>query len=257
MTVHRDIGQLSDREKQILRLLAHGHDAKSAARMLDVSIHTVNERLRDARRKLGVSSSREAARLLLSAEGYEEQISGNEEMGFVTPTVGRVEQALPTLQVGKRLPLVTGAVLMVLTALIAVGAYALGRHAAVEQTTGAPRVVATTPEPGAAIAPGPFVLSVTFDQAMQDQSFSFVQDLPRTFPKRLPMACTAFHGSPDLFGAMRRRAPGAVSRMVQSPALYELPIGEWRSCGTARASVPGAVAIAGRGAAAQAPARSS
>jgi len=183
MTVHRDIGQLSDREQQILRMLAHGHDAKSAARMLDVSIHTVNERLRDARRKLGVSSSREAARLLLSAEGYEEQISGNEEMGFVSPTVQRVEQAPPTLQVGKRLPLVTGAFLMVLTALIAMGAYALGQHAAVEQATSAPKVVATTPKSGAVIAPGPLVLSVTFDQAMQDQSFSFVQDPPRPFPK--------------------------------------------------------------------------
>ena len=34
-----------------------------------MSVHTINERLRDARRKLAVSSSREAARLLLNAEG--------------------------------------------------------------------------------------------------------------------------------------------------------------------------------------------
>jgi hypothetical protein len=51
--------------------MVRGHDAKSIARSLDLSVHTINERLRDARRKLAVSSSREAARLLLEAEGDE------------------------------------------------------------------------------------------------------------------------------------------------------------------------------------------
>lgn len=55
---------LSEREKETLRLLLDGHDAKSIARNLEISVHTVNERLRTARRKLGVSSSREAARIL-------------------------------------------------------------------------------------------------------------------------------------------------------------------------------------------------
>jgi hypothetical protein len=45
------------------------HDAKSVARILGLSVHTINERLREARRKMAVSSSREAARLLLDAEG--------------------------------------------------------------------------------------------------------------------------------------------------------------------------------------------
>ena len=60
---------LTAKEKDALRLLLRGHDAKSSARELGLSVHTVNERLRDARRKLGVTSSREAARLLLAAEG--------------------------------------------------------------------------------------------------------------------------------------------------------------------------------------------
>jgi DNA-binding CsgD family transcriptional regulator len=60
---------LTEKEKQTLRLLLAGHDAKSMARHLDLSVHTVNERLRDARRKLSVSSSKEAARLLREAEG--------------------------------------------------------------------------------------------------------------------------------------------------------------------------------------------
>ncbi|HWU93280.1 MAG TPA: helix-turn-helix transcriptional regulator, partial [Sphingomicrobium sp.] len=59
---------LSDREKAVLRLLAEGHDAKSTARELGLSVHAVNERLRATRRKLGVSSSRAAARLLVSSE---------------------------------------------------------------------------------------------------------------------------------------------------------------------------------------------
>lgn len=60
---------LTEKEKQTLRLIVRGHDAKSIARHLDLSVHTVNERLRAARRKMAVSSSREAARLLLDAEG--------------------------------------------------------------------------------------------------------------------------------------------------------------------------------------------
>ncbi len=59
---------LTDKERQTLRLILRGHDAKSSARELGLSVHTVNERLRDARRKLGVTSSREAARRLLAEE---------------------------------------------------------------------------------------------------------------------------------------------------------------------------------------------
>ena len=60
---------LTEKEKDALRLLLRGHDAKSSARELGLSVHTVNERLREARRKLGVTSSREAARRLLAQEG--------------------------------------------------------------------------------------------------------------------------------------------------------------------------------------------
>ena len=66
---NQGIAALSEKEKQTLRLIVRGHDAKSTARSLGLSVHTINERLRDARRKMTVSSSREAARLLLQAEG--------------------------------------------------------------------------------------------------------------------------------------------------------------------------------------------
>jgi DNA-binding CsgD family transcriptional regulator len=66
--IDRGSWALSDKEKQTLRMIVRGHDAKSIARSLGLSVHTINERLRDARRKMGVSSSREAARLLCEAE---------------------------------------------------------------------------------------------------------------------------------------------------------------------------------------------
>jgi len=72
---------LTEKEKQTLRLIVRGHDAKSTARHLGLSVHTVNERLRDARRKLEVSSSREAARLVLDREGEDPEKLGDKQMG--------------------------------------------------------------------------------------------------------------------------------------------------------------------------------
>jgi DNA-binding CsgD family transcriptional regulator len=90
---------LTEKEKQTLRLIVRGHDAKSTARSLGLSVHTINERLRDARRKMAVSSSREAARLLLQAEGgvgspYPD-LFGHAEIGEDggSPRVDRVGQA--------------------------------------------------------------------------------------------------------------------------------------------------------------------
>lgn len=68
MATNEAVKALSEKEKQTLRLIVRGHDAKSTARTLGLSVHTINERLREARRKMSVSSSREAARLLLEIE---------------------------------------------------------------------------------------------------------------------------------------------------------------------------------------------
>jgi DNA-binding CsgD family transcriptional regulator len=72
------IRALTEKEKQTLRLMVRGHDAKSLARHLGLSVHTINERLRDARRKLDVSSSREAARRLLETEGTDPEFLGDD-----------------------------------------------------------------------------------------------------------------------------------------------------------------------------------
>ena len=58
-----------------------GYDAKSLARHLGLSVHTVNERLRDARRKLEVSSSREAARMLFETESADPQKYADKKIG--------------------------------------------------------------------------------------------------------------------------------------------------------------------------------
>lgn len=81
--VQQGLQALSEKEKQTLRLIVRGHDAKSIARSLGLSVHTINERLRDARRKMAVSSSREAARLLLDAEGGDPGSSNPDSFGHM------------------------------------------------------------------------------------------------------------------------------------------------------------------------------
>ena len=75
------LADLTDKEKEALRLLLAGHDAKSSAAELDISVHTLNDRLRNARRKLGVTSSREAARVLGDAEEATPQTPAHKPLG--------------------------------------------------------------------------------------------------------------------------------------------------------------------------------
>jgi hypothetical protein len=71
-------------------------------------------------------------------------------------------------------------VLMAIAIATTVGLMAvLGSHGS---QAGAPTVVLTNPSADAVIAPGPFTLSVTFDQPMAEGSFSFVQKSSETFP---------------------------------------------------------------------------
>lgn len=80
-----DVQKLTPRQKEILRLILNGFDAKSAARELGISVHTVNEHLTEARRHLGVSSSREAARILGQAESKPPNNAGPNKLGVVQP----------------------------------------------------------------------------------------------------------------------------------------------------------------------------
>lgn len=65
---------LTQQELEILELLASGHTAKTIAARLGRSEASINERLRDARRKTGIGSSRELARLLAAQEIWDKNI---------------------------------------------------------------------------------------------------------------------------------------------------------------------------------------
>jgi len=91
----RNYGALTEKEKQTLRLLLTGHDAKSMARHLGLSVHTINERLRDARRKLSASSSKEAARLLREAEGTDPHCVGDKHIGDASIAAADPQAAQP------------------------------------------------------------------------------------------------------------------------------------------------------------------
>jgi DNA-binding CsgD family transcriptional regulator len=69
-----DLAALNPGEREALGLLAQGHTAKSIASLTGRSVASVNERLREARRKTGVGSSRELARMLATQENRDEEI---------------------------------------------------------------------------------------------------------------------------------------------------------------------------------------
>lgn len=104
-------GLLTEKEKETLRLILHGHDAKSMARALDLSVHTVNERLRNARRKLEVTSSKEAARLLLEEEGDAPQFLGHKVLGEAPASEVAAQAVPPKARIG-RAWIIGGIVLM-------------------------------------------------------------------------------------------------------------------------------------------------
>ncbi|RPF72291.1 helix-turn-helix domain-containing protein [Aurantiacibacter spongiae] len=117
------LSDLTEKEKQALRLLLAGHDAKSSALELDLSVHAINDRLRAARRKLGVSSSREAARILGDAEGTTPQILAPGQLGVAGAVVDREQrQTSKPNGWGHRLAWLTGGMLM-MSLLIAAAIY--------------------------------------------------------------------------------------------------------------------------------------
>lgn len=107
------LATLTDKELEVLRLLAAGHTAKSMAARLGRSEASINERLRDARRKAGIGSSRELARLLDAQKIWDKNIdlsmpSSVTKAGSQPPEMGRPRSkgtiimliALPIVAVG-------------------------------------------------------------------------------------------------------------------------------------------------------------
>ena len=171
------LGALTEREKQTLRMIVRGHDAKSIARTLGLSVHTINERLREARRKVAVSSSREAARLLFEAEdsiaARDPDLQGDTEIGDATPSPAVEEDPASMADAGRhRLWLLTGVALMV-PVLALLGFAAL---APLDPVPTAPVASAETPNPAAVEYPAAVDAAQHFltmiDQARWDASYA-------------------------------------------------------------------------------------
>lgn len=138
---------LTEKEKQTLRLIVCGHDAKSIARELSLSVHTINERLREARRKMAVSSSREAARLLHQAEEAPPPESfGDIEIGDASGPITIDQGSTPQPGVGapaRRSALMIGAFVMTL----ALGLMAFATLPLMTATTASADATEQTSEP--------------------------------------------------------------------------------------------------------------
>ena len=175
-----DVQKLTPRQKEILRLLLNGYDAKSVGRELGISVHTVTEHLREARRHLGVSSSREAARILRQAESRPPDNMGPNALGVVGSTTTQLSSA--QLSPNRRLAY-AGVSLVILIAAAAIGLSVSGGSPVSERFNTSPDPVSI---PSAAEAnPSPYqsrdVAVGTFDRVKVSGPFNvgvFVSDEP-------------------------------------------------------------------------------
>ena len=226
MEQDRAADALSAREKQVLRLLLAGHDAKSSARDLGLSVHTINEHLREARRKLGVSSSREAARRLAEAEQDAPDSLGTKQFGVVDTA-----PAMPIASPSDRRPGAAqafawlGGGMLIMSLLIATLALSLSLHAgnAVPEPVPAPVPVATigAQDPVAVAAARTWIALV--DQQEWGESWDAAGTLFKTQLTRADWAKT-LRGVREPLGA-------AGSRIFQSgthaTTLPGVPVGDY------------------------------
>lgn len=141
---------LTEKEKETLRLLVDGHDAKSMARHLGLSVHTINERLRDARRKMSASSSREAARQLREMEKPDPQFLADRLLGDAAAITDREELRTPagTRRISRRTGWIAGGIFMS----ISFALFALASLSGTAGTLAAPQSAASA-APAAETAP--------------------------------------------------------------------------------------------------------
>ena len=126
-----DLSQLSPAETDVLRLLAAGHTVKSIAVMLGRSEGSINERLREARRKTGAASSRELARRVAAQENRDRFID-------VAPLPTEAPPASTPNPASRRTWWTGGA--MMFAAIIMAGALALGGGPVANHETSGPAV---------------------------------------------------------------------------------------------------------------------
>lgn len=137
-----DLHCLNSAEREVLMLLASGHTAKSIAALTGRTEGAIHERLREARRKTGIGSSRELARLLRQQENWDENngVDGRGTAGArpIRPAGGR-----------RRFILIGSAMIFIVTALSAV----LLSHSAPQPTLQTPPSPTADPLFDAAVPP--------------------------------------------------------------------------------------------------------
>lgn len=134
----QSIVALSAKELEILHLLAMGHTAKSIAARLGRSEASINERLRDARRKTGIGSSRELARLVAARKNWDRNTGLSMPS---SPADGDVPPAKP----GR--PTLKGAAIMFTAMAAAAAAIAIATAGFSDRDIGSPTVQAAAPQP--------------------------------------------------------------------------------------------------------------
>lgn len=131
--------RLNEKEQEILTLLTAGHTVKSIAAQLGRSEASINERLREARRKTGIGSSRELARLL------DAQINRDRKTDLVGAAVAGNQSAQPR-DAGRKLP--KGSMIMLFAVTLAAAGYAMSAA-----NTASPAAHHTAPAAAAAKSP--------------------------------------------------------------------------------------------------------
>jgi DNA-binding CsgD family transcriptional regulator len=108
------LARLTDNEKECLRRRLRQQTAKEMALDLGISPHAVEKRLKMARTKLGLSSSLEAARLLVASEGYHR--AGPHPTDLATAPPPRHKRLASPFVIGGIAMTVLAAILIALTA---------------------------------------------------------------------------------------------------------------------------------------------
>ena len=85
-----DLEQLTERQRDCLRLVLSGHNSKGIARLLGISPLTVDQHLKAAIRILRVSSRGEAARMLAAHESAHPQTSGSQALPIASAVISSI-----------------------------------------------------------------------------------------------------------------------------------------------------------------------
>ena len=104
------LGRLNAVERDLLGLLGRGHTAKSIATLRSLSEAAVNKRFRSARRKTGIGSSREIARLIVAQENRHDFI-GLAQLPAEPPELRRSDAPRRASPIRWRLPMAAAVIL--------------------------------------------------------------------------------------------------------------------------------------------------